>query len=227
MTGEFRLWLVLSLFGFAPEALSAAQKQEVNNSLWIELCDTTGLDDSILQAARDEASIIFSTAGAQLRWEGGCDDVPRTTPQSARIHVVPRIQERLANLLYEHRGIRNVMGYSGSIDVHEGVQPNAGGKRVAVIYVARQAVEEVASTSKDGPITLTDTLLARSLGRVFAHELAHRFLGPEHTRNGILKDRLYQKDLIDLRNGGLFFSAEQIRLLRLRIAHGALAVDRR
>jgi hypothetical protein len=225
MTRDFRLFVVLSLFGFVPEALSAAQKQERNDSLWIQLCDTTGLDGSILRAAPDEASVIFSRAGAQLRWEGGCDDVPRTTPQSARIHVVPRLQEGLANQLYELRGIRNVMGYSGSIDVHGGVQPNAG-KRAAVIYVARQAVEEVASTSKDGPITLTDTLLARALGRVFAHELAHRFLGREHTRNGILKDRLDQKDLIHWRNGGLFFTPEQIRLLRLRSTQGVPATKR-
>jgi hypothetical protein len=107
------------------------------------------------------------------------------------------------------------MGYLGFIDdTHEGVQANGGGSRAAVIYVARQTVEAVAS--KSGRISLTEALLARAMGRVFAHELAHRFLGSGHTRHGILKDTLYPRDLIDLRNSRLFFSPDQIRVLRLR-----------
>lgn len=218
MTGDFRLWIALSLFGFVPAALSGGQEQERSESLWVELCDTTGLEASILQAARDEASGIFSRADAHLRWESNCDALPRTTPHSARIHVVQRIAEGIADWHYEHGGKRNVMGYVGFIDIHEGVQANGEASRAAVIHVAREAVEEVAS--KSGRNSLTDALLARAMGRVFAHELAHRFLGPGHTKNGILKERLYQRDLIDWRNSGLFFSPEQIRLLRLRIANG-------
>jgi hypothetical protein len=58
---------------------------------------------------------------------------------------------------------------------------------------------------------------ARALGRVFAHELAHRFLGPGHTEMGILKHLLDQRALIRKHNDGFFFSPEQVRVLRLRL----------
>jgi hypothetical protein len=209
--------MVLSLFSLAPEALSGAQERG-RNALWIELCDTTGLDASILRAARGETSEIFSTAEAHLRWEGNCAAVPRTIPNSARIYVVQRLAKGVADWYEEHGGRRNVMGYVGFVDVHDGVEAIGEGNRAAVIYVGRQTVEAVAS--KSGRISLTEALMARAMGRVFAHELAHRFLGPGHTKHGILKARLYQKDLIDWRNSGFFFSPEQIRLLRLRIANG-------
>jgi hypothetical protein len=109
------------------------------------------------------------------------------------------------------------MGYSGFVD-NPDVPANGEGNRAAVIYVGRQTVEAVAG--KSGRISLTEALLARALGRVFAHELAHRFLGPEHTKNGTLKARLYQRDLIDMRSSGFFFSPEQICRLRLRITDG-------
>jgi hypothetical protein len=67
-----------------------------------------------------------------------------------------------------------------------------------VIYVARLTVEEVAS--KSGRISLTEAHMARALGRVFAHELAHRFLGSGHRRHGILEEVLHRRDLIDERN---------------------------
>jgi hypothetical protein len=92
--------------------------------------------------------------------------------------------------------------------------PNPEENQAGVIYVARQSVEAVASKSRR--IALTEAHLARALGRVFAHELAHRFLGPGHTKKGILKDFLDQRDLIG-EQAGLFFTPDQMSALRLRI----------
>ena len=207
MTGDFRLLLALSLFGLlCPEASSLAHEQERNHSLLVELCDTTELDASILQAARDEASGIFAKAAAHVQWEKNCELPPPATPQSARIFIVPRIPEVIVNAYHRKHGTRNIMGFA---------LPNLGENRAGVIYVARQSVEAVAN--KSGRISLTESHVARAMGRVFAHELAHRFIGPGHTEIGILKNFLDQRALISKHNDGLFFSPDQVRVLHLRI----------
>jgi hypothetical protein len=53
-------------------------------------------------------------------------------------------------------------------------------------------------------------------GPRFAHELAHRFL-VGHTDMGILKHLLDQRALISKHNDALFFSPDQVRVLRLRL----------
>jgi hypothetical protein len=194
--------MALTLFPFvSPEA----REPEPSFSFLVEVCDTTELDRSLLRAARDEASDIFAQATARVRWEDNCELLP-STPQSARIYLVSRIPEVIANRYYQKRGQTNIMGFA---------LPSPEKDRVGVIYVGRQTVETVASKSKQ--ISLTEALLARALGRVFAHELAHRLLGPGHTKRGILKDHLDQRDLIGRDNDGLFFSPDQIRVLRQRI----------
>jgi hypothetical protein len=72
----------------------------------------------------------------------------------------------------------------------------------------------VTVASKTDRIQLTDAQLSRSLGRVFAHELAHHFLGSGHTKHGILKDSLDRVDLIEENSSALFFTSDQIRTLR-------------
>jgi hypothetical protein len=114
------------------------------------------------------------------------------------------------NAYYRKHGTKNIMGFA---------QPNPGANPAGVIYVARQSVEAVAS--KSGRISLTEAHKARAMGCVFAHELAHRFLGPGHTELGILKHLLDQRALIGKHNDGLFFSPDQVRILRLRLEGGS------
>ena len=207
MTVDVQLWMALLLVGFAnPEGLSRKRESEGRRSLLVELCDTTELQASILQAARDEASSIFAKAAAHVQWESNCALPPPATPHSARIHVIPRVPEVIASEYYRTRGKRSIMGFA---------QPNPGENRAGVIYVARQAIEAFAS--KSGRISLTEAHTARAIGRVFAHELAHHFLGAGHTETGILKHFLDQRTLISKHNDGLFFSPDQVRVLRLRV----------
>ena len=198
MNREFRLWLALSFLYLLRPAESSAEFR-------VGLCDTTGFELSTLQAAREEAFILFERAAVSLRWEADCDIPPRTTPHSARIYVVPRIPEGIANRYRQYRDKTNVMGY---------VLANEEEKRAGVIYIARGAIE--ASASRSGRTALTEAQLARALGRVFAHELAHRFLVSGHTRRGILKESLSQKELIGGDDEALFFTLDQMRVLRLR-----------
>ena len=180
-----------------------AISNDLSAEFLVELCDTTKLDPTLLQGAREETSALFAAAEARLRWEGNCNQPPTTTSSSARIYVVPRIPEGIANRYRQYRDKTNVMGY---------VLADEGKKRASVIYVAREAVEAVASRS--GRTSLTEAHRARAMGRVFAHELAHRFLRSGHTKKGILKDSLDSGDLIDEDRTTLFFSPEQMRILR-------------
>jgi hypothetical protein len=202
---RFLLFLTFSLVRcLYPDAAVAAQ-------LFVELCDTTELDPSILLAAREEASDLFAKANATLQWQSVCDQAPPNASLSARIYLLPRFQQGLVSW-HQERGKEKVMGYFGFLgDVRDGVPGLPAETRAAVIYVARNAVESTASLS--GRIRLTETRLARAMGRVMAHELAHRWLGPTHTRTGILKDFLDHQDLILEKQDRLFFTSEQVRSL--------------
>ena len=203
MDREFRIGLALSLLTLLRPAESSAEFR-------VGLCDTTGVELSTLQAAREEASVLFETAVVSLRWEADCDVPPRTTPHSARIYVVPRIPEGIANRYRQYRDKTNVMGY---------VLANERENRAGVIYVARGAVE--GNASRSGRTALTEAQLARALGRVFAHELAHRFLASGHTKRGILKESLSQEELIDGDGEALFFTPDQMRILHQRVERSA------
>jgi hypothetical protein len=101
--------------------------------------------------------------------------------------------------------MRDIMGFT---------LPNPEENGANVIYVARLAIESVASKSRR--ISLTEVHRARAIGRVIAHELAHRFLGPGHDRTGILKAFLDQRDLIASDDSVFFFTPDQVRALRER-----------
>ena len=196
--------LALSFLCFlVSEDDSRSEPPPLSDGLLVELCDTTGLELSILETARAETSGLFSGAGAHVHWGANCEIPPLTTPRSARIYVVPLIPEGIANRHREYRGRTHVMGY---------VLATPTEKRPGVIYVSRRAVE--ANASRSGRTNLTEAHLARALGRVFAHELAHRFLRAGHTKKGILKDSLDQEDLIGEESSALFFSSAQSEALR-------------
>jgi hypothetical protein len=60
----------------------------------------------------------------------GCDQPPKKSPYSARVYLVPRIPEGVANRYRQYRDKTNVMGY---------VLANEKDRRAGVIYVAREA----------------------------------------------------------------------------------------
>jgi hypothetical protein len=64
----------------------------------------------------------------------------------------------------------------------------------SVIYLSKSAVKSIAKLPSGNAFSRT---LTRALGRVLAHELAHRFLADaQHTESGLLKPVLTRDDLI-------------------------------
>ena len=168
----------------------------------IELCDATALESSVLRSARDEAATLFSQAVVRLSWEMSCDTPPPTNPSSARVYLVPKLPQPIRNELASKHGKTNLMGY---------VLTAPGGTPGSVIYIATPAVK--LNASRFGQESPNESRLARALGRVITHELAHRFLRSGHTRDGILKEPFDHRDLTDDDISGLFFTSEQVRSL--------------
>ncbi len=200
---RFEQWIPVVVFtsGIA-FVITARSDGAARSTLTVEICDGTGLDDALLESASAEATHVFGRAEVPLSWTTMCDTPPPTEATAARIYVVSELPRPIRYRLgHEHRK-SNLMGY---------VLTSPGEMPGSVIFVARSLVERNASRS--GRRNLDDSLLARALGRVFAHELAHRFLRSGHTREGILKEPFDQRDLIGDDVSGLFFTPQQVESL--------------
>lgn len=183
--------------GFTPE----------RGSLRVELCDGTALSPSDRIEAMAEASRIFEGAGVAIEWGDGCGEAPRVEPFVARIYVLKDLPKPIRYALLHRHDKARLMGYTLAAP---------GGEPGPVLYVARERV----ATQIGGEETRG---FARALGRVFAHELAHRFLRSGHTNGGLLRERFTREDLIG-DEADLEFSAEQ--RLRLHALASKAVADR-
>ncbi len=78
------------------------------------------------------------------------------------------------------------------------------------IYISRSSVEEFIGRRRSN----APQMLARALGRVVAHELAHRFLQiREHSDRGILRPWFSRMELTELRPCRFYFTEEQMSFL--------------
>ena len=205
---------VLSIFYASTVLISASSPARTQIShgesrvLRARLCDCAGLESAVRLRLREEAGRIYKTAGIDIRWESDCASSPvnLSASHAARIYVVNKLPN---SLVYRFKHIlkkTNLMAYNLT---------DPGGMPGAVIYVSLEAVRSNASRS--GSIELTPEALSRALGRVVAHELAHRFIQKKHTKRGILKGRFDHHDLID-EDSALqpFFSEKQVKVLLAR-----------
>lgn len=168
--------------GIRPLAAPGSQEPKPAVRFQVEFCDGTGLTPTAAASAKEEASRIYRWAGSELVWTDDCVDPPRDEAHAARLYVVVDLPKpiRYRFLQDHHKG--GLMGY---IPTTPGTEPGP------VIFVARKRV-----VAKIGEVGDHDEALARALGRVIAHELAHRFLRTGHTEHGILKDHFDRQDLL-------------------------------
>ncbi len=152
-----------------------------SSDLWVELVDTTGRAPAVLELVCQEIETIYRPA-TNIRWiikgpEGG-----REPPHFARIYIMEAIPPSLS------RGLENTGG-GPPMAIAFGRDGKKSGPN---IYVSLSAVS-IKAGGDMGPQTL-----ARALGRVIAHELAHRFLSFEHTVGiGILRSGFSKHDLVN------------------------------
>ncbi len=183
----------------------------------IQICDATGLDAETFREVKREVDSIYATVGHEIRWIENCEGQPIEDIRhaAARVYILGQIPRGiLCRCLHFNRGNR-LMGFTPT---------NPGGKPGSVIYVSRDSVQAVASDYHSKSIS--ELQLSRALGRVVAHELAHRFLEQkEHTWRGILKGGFSRRELIDPERGHLVFDgAQAATIIRWARAKDSLAV---
>ncbi len=174
-----------------------SQSEEVGWQLSVELVDSTGMPSAAMEALEREVEAIYASAGIRIEWL--TETVVPLPEHAARVYVLERLPAMLETRLRAFRG-RTVMAASFGVSGGEGSQ---------AIYVSRSAVSATASSGA----ALSREAMGKALGRVVAHELAHRFISQHHSRLGILREGLLPSDLTGS-GGGLHFTIEQAALLR-------------
>ncbi len=182
-------------------ASSTGQESAEVPRLWVELVETTGLDENVIAALQKEVESIYRFAGVGIHW---LDASPaQTAPYTARVYVMDILPLGLD---------RRLRTFNGAAPMALGFG-DEGGVSGPVLYVSRQAV--VAKATSGALVDPEPEALARALGRVIAHELAHRFLQRKHTRGGVLKADLSSSDLVDNGSWARFTKCESERLRRV------------
>lgn len=197
------LVLVFPLLGLAAEC-EPIPMDETHRSLWVQLCDGVQLESKTLQDVMEEVASIYASAGVNIRWKKSCSApaIEARIPGAARVYLVARLPGSVRIRFSHQLNSTNLMAYTFT---------DPGGTPGAVIHVSIDSVEAHARRSET---RLTPELLSRALGRVVAHELAHRFLQSRHTKSGLLKEVFDKHDLIDVGRLKPYFTAAQAKLLR-------------
>ena len=170
--------------------------------LWeisVALTDTTGLPSEVMSELKREVEAIYATASVQIQWSSeGSLGLAEHTARVYLLHRLPAMLETRLRAFRRERPMAAAFGERGSVTAQ-------------AIYVSRSAV--CASATPGTPDSLSSEDLATALGRVVAHELAHRFVSREHAPRGILKAALRGSELTGPA-GGPHFTDEEVRLLR-------------
>ncbi len=208
---------LLCPFDVHPQEQKTGSPGTVALVLRIQICDATGLDAETFRDVEREVDSIYAAVGPEIRWIENCEGQPIEDIRhaAARVYILGQIPRGfLCRCLHFNRTNR-VMGFTPT---------DPGGKPGSVVYVSRDSVQAIASDYHSKPIT--ELHLSRALGRVVAHELAHRFLGQkEHTRRGILRGGFNRRELIGPKRGHLVFDGVQsATILRWARAKDSLAV---
>jgi energy-coupling factor transporter ATP-binding protein EcfA2 len=160
----------------------------------ITLCDATGLEPTTLEEIRAEASRIFSNSGVALGWRG-CERGLANRGE-ASVFLLAEFPGWLADELGTPRALAHVFTTPDS-------RPGP------LIYVSRRAVAVTLGASRPH-FLIGARQLSRAVGRVLAHELAHRFLGKaSHSEEAVLRTSFHSRDLLDEDPEAFYFTKEQ------------------
>lgn len=199
----------IALLGLLPSGLTAEAGETSKRkriAIHVALCDDTHLSGSRIQEIEEESAALFSRGAVHIIWSDGPGSCKERPPASgapyARVYILDELPASI-RALHPARDFRQVMA------VTLGNGSNGPGP---VVYVSRSAVEAIATLPGGG---ITRGLSTRALGRVLAHELAHRFLAePGHAEEGLLKRVLARDDLVFAPRHTLALSPVQTERLR-------------
>ena len=162
-------------------------------NLRVYLVNEAGADPRTFDAAKQEASTIWGSAGLGLTFP-----TPPIDPTGGRT-VIVIIRRTLQQTPRGHGADSDVSSHPelGRIVFAEVGTPGS------LIEVSLQQLESLVmpGTFLDRPISglpdgLQMALLGRGLGRVLAHEIGHWLMGRGHTRDGLMKPSFDVWDLV-------------------------------
>ena len=165
--------------------------------LWVEMCDLTRMSAGTMQMIRLEVERIYERAGVEIAWLNCWQDchLGIESPFEAAVYIREQLPEHLQSR-------ERTLGF---------VFADSGRAPGSVIYISRSSVEKFIGRRR----SMVPYRLARALGRVIAHELAHRFLKQrEHTRKGILRARFSREELTEPLPKKFYFTIDQMEHLQ-------------
>ena len=184
------LWLLSILLLFVSAALAETE---------VQVYDYAGLEPSTLQKIVQDTAAILRGTGISINvalYEktaaGSCE-----SPDNRKklvLRVEPGSAKKMNNPLYRPLG--------------QSFADHRGGKYASVFL---ESIQDEASKAGIPWLTVLDYAAV--------HEIGHLLLGSQaSTRRGIMKERWDRNDYVDMSQGRLHFSDEQVRQLRSRFA---------
>jgi hypothetical protein len=190
---------LLRVAGFVLFAGSIEAGDATGWEIWVELTDKTGLPSAVMDTLMREVEAIYEGASVEVRWL--TESSALLPDHAARVFVLERLPAKLETRIRMFRRQRAMAVSLGA------------GPANQAIFVSRPAV---CASAYGFACDFSLEPLGVALGRVVAHELAHRFVSRDHSPGGILKASLRGGELTGPSRGP-HFTAEEIDVLR-RIA---------
>ena len=199
-TVKLRKWAAVVL-------LCAATAGAVDNAhIKVLVSNSAGVGDSVLIHAEMAAARVFEGAGVDIDWSNcgsafepdACGQV--LGPDEYMVHLVPN-------------GITRTNSVFGEAFLGE----DGTGKYCDVFFNRIESSEREFGTTA-----------VALLGNVMAHELGHLLLGSHaHSMTGIMQPTWDSESMRNIGMGSLFFTSQQSKLMRARVAKQMLVVSSR
>jgi hypothetical protein len=180
-------------------------------AITLRVYDYAHLSPSTLLAAEGEATRILAQADVDARWElwlgppADGDSPIRQSACQANSYVLQIMPKAMVAALQESP---DSLGFTLLSDTGESVMSSVFYDRISKL--------------SSGPRAATPVLL----GRVMAHEIGHLLLGAKaHSPSGIMRAHWSDQDFSMGGRADLFFTAEQSRRMKTRLAQQARACE--
>ena len=193
------VWCTMPDGKIVPGVLLANQSTGKTVGVEVEIYDYAGLEPSALQRFARSTQEIVGGTGISIqvvlcqRTTAASCEIPDHR-EKLLVRVVPGSAKKMKNALYSPLG--------------QSFADHSGGKYASVFL---ECIEDQAREANIPWLTL--------LNYSAVHEIGHLLLGDQaHTTWGIMKERWDSNDYVNMAQGRLQFSNEQIRQLRSRYA---------
>ena len=201
MTKSFRKWLALSFLltvslPVLAETPSTA-RTEPHPKITVRIYDMAGMNSKTLQGAKKVATRVLQKAGVDINWLSCTWTGTAGNPVCGK---PVRSNEIALRILRRSKTVRHSTGHiTGGLAVSLTEQGGSG--FISLFYDRVEELAEIVKCSR-----------SLVLGHMTAHEIGHLLL-PEvgHSRRGIMRARLNEKDWEQAGQGGLLFTRRQAK----------------